>query len=299
MVKFYNKLQFRLTMSFVLLIILISGFSYYYTYAAAKDAIKQTTREELMMATNMVVSQISDNQITRLLTLKTGDDSNPLYQEQVKLIRNFRANNKEISNFYIMKKVDDKVFFILDDYEDEPCKIEEEYKNFDPELQNAFAGKTTASKNFYSDDWGTYLAGYTPIRDSQGYVIAVLGADMDVSKALEKQNFIGSLIYLVMGLAIFAAALIIFFFSTTIIRDINALTKVAKKLSEGELDFELPKIKAKNEIGLLNNAMMSVLAAVEFLRELVDEKTITQEETSQSEEYAQLGENSTLKEDGE
>lgn len=299
MIKFYNKLQFRLTLSFVLLIILISGFSYYYTYNAAKNAIKQTTREELMMATSMVKSQISNDQIDQLLALKTGDDRTPGYFEQVKLLRNFRANNKEICNFYIMKKVDDKIFFILDDAEDGPCKIEEEYKNFDPELLNAFAGNTTASKNFYSDKWGTYLSGYSPICDGQGNIIAVLGADMDVKKAVDKQNFIGSLIYLVMGLAILAAALIIFFFSTTIIRDINALTKVAQKLSAGELDFELPKIKAKNEIGLLNNAMMSVLAAVEFLREIVDEETIPPEDTFQQEEPAQMEEESTQEEGGE
>jgi len=62
------------------------------------------------------------------------------------------------------------------------------------------------------------------------------------------------------------------------------LTKVAQKLSAGELDFELPKIKAKNEIGLLNSAMMSVLAAVEFLRELVDENSDQAEEASSPEE---------------
>jgi methyl-accepting chemotaxis protein len=236
-----------------------------------------------MLATDMIATQISGDQINRMLALKNGDDNDPWYIEQVAFFQKLRANSTDICNFYIMKKVDDKIYFILDDAEDGPCKINEEYTDYDPELMKAFAGKTTASTDFYTDEWGTYLSGYTPIYDAQGKLLAVFGADMDVKKAVEKQDFIGSLIYLVMGLAILAAALIIFFFSTTIIRDINALTNIAQKLSAGELDFELPNIKAKNEIGLLNKAMMSVLAAVEFLREIVDENTEQPEEGSSSE----------------
>lgn len=129
-----------------------------------------------------------------------------------------------------------------------------------------------ASSEFYTDKWGTFLSGYAPIRDEEGKTVALIGVDMKVEKVLAKQQFIGSLIYIIIGASIIFAGLIILFFSRTIIKDIKNLTRVSKKISRGDLDIQLPLIKSKNEIYELNEALKSVIAAVEFLKDHAEEQ---------------------------
>jgi signal transduction histidine kinase len=104
----------------------------------------------------------------------------------------------------------------------------------------------------------------------------VIGVDMAVEKVLAKQKFIGSLLYIIIGLSIVIAGLIILFFSRTIIKDITNLTKATIRISQGEIDVQLPEIKSRNEIYELNEGLKSVVAAVEFLKDAAVEKNIEQ-----------------------
>jgi len=274
MTKFYNSLQFRLTMSFLVMILLISGFSYFYTYHSAKEAIKECSREELMQASEMVVSQLTADRISRLLSFKNGVENDASYIEMVNFARKFRERTPDLANIYVMKKDGDKIRFILDDLPpgagNDPAAIGEEYTDFESMLLEAFDGKTSASTAFYTDKWGTFLSGYAPVIDSGGRVLMVVGIDMKVTKAVEKQNFIGSLIYFVMGISILAAVLLIFFFSATIIKDINSLKLVANKLSAADINVDIPEIKSKNEIRELSEALKSVMAAITQLKETAE-----------------------------
>lgn len=275
MVKFYNSLQFRLTVSFLLLILLITGLTYFYTYSEAKKALKETVREELVEVVNMASSQVTEDILKKMLSLKPGDEGSAEYRQVGDFLLGLRKNSKDLANFYILKKDGDRMFFLADDafFEtpDDSAKIGEEYTDFDEALIQGFAS-ATASPEFYTDKWGTFLSGYAPLKDSTGKAVAVIGVDMAVEKVLEKQQFIGSLLYTVIGLSIVIAGLIILFFSRTIIKDITNLTKATNRISRGELDVQLPEIKSRNEIYELNEGLKSVVAAVEFLKEVAEEK---------------------------
>jgi adenylate cyclase len=212
-----------------------------------------------------------------MVSLKPGDDERPDYVALNQKLYSMRKNNPDISEFYGMRKEGDEVVFIFDDWTitnpEEQSNIDDEYSDYDLVLLEAFNGKNIASDDFYTDAWGTWLTGYAPVRDSSGRVVVVLAVDMNVNVVQQKINFIGSLIYVVMGAAILLAALLILFFSATIIKDINRMTKVANKISAGELDFQLPEIKSKNEIYELNEGLKSVVAAVEFLKEEAESKS--------------------------
>lgn len=275
MVKFYNSLQFRLTASFILLIILITALTYAYVYNEAKKALKETVREELIAVISLVSTQIKGDSLEKLLSLKPGDEGSPVHKELVTTFVNMREKSRDLANFYVLRKEGSKLFFIIDDaYFESPddiAAIGEEYKGYEKAILNGF-NTPTASSEFYTDQWGTFLSGYAPVKDRGGKTVALVGVDMKVEKVLAKQKFIGSLIYIIMGASIILAGLIILFFSRTIIKDINNLTKVSNNISQGELDIQLPVIKAKNEIYELNEALKSVIAAVEFLKEYAEEK---------------------------
>jgi sensor histidine kinase regulating citrate/malate metabolism len=276
MVKFYKSLQWKLTASFVILILLITALTYVYTYSEAKKALKDTIKDQLRMTADLAASQFTPEMIDTIVSLKTGDDSRSDYNAINLKLYDMRKNNPDISEFYGMRKEGDNIVFIFDDWTistpDDCSLIGDVYVDYDPVLLEAFEGKNVASEDFYTDEWGTWLTGYAPLRDKDGVVIAVLAVDMKVDTVQEKINFIGSLIYVIMGAAVLLAGLLILFFSATIIKDINKMTKVANKISSGDMAFELPEIKSKNEIYELNEGLKSVVAAVEFLKSEAETK---------------------------
>ena len=279
MVRFYNSLQFRLTISFILLILLITGLTYFSTYNEAKKALKETVREELTEVIGIASTQVKGDILKKMLLLKAGDEEMAEYKEVAGFLLGLRKNSKDLANFYVLRKEGDKMFFLADDaYLETPddfAKIGEEYADYDEALVQGFTA-ATASPEFYTDKWGTFLSGYAPLKDETGNTVAVIGVDMAVEKVLAKQKFIGSLLYIIIGLSIVIAGLIILFFSRTIIKDITNLTKATNRISQGELDVQLPEIKSRNEIYELNEGLKSVVAAVEFLKDVAVEKNNAQ-----------------------
>jgi methyl-accepting chemotaxis protein len=275
MVRFYNSLQFRLTISFILLILFITGLTYFSTYNEAQKALKETVREELTEVVGIASTQVKGDILKRMLLLKPGDEETAEYKKIAGFLLGLRKNSKDLANFYVLRREGDKMFFLADDaYLETPddfAKIGEEYTDNDEALIQGFTA-ATASPEFYTDKWGTFLSGYAPLKDETGNTVAVIGVDMAVEKVLAKQKFIGSLLYIIIGLSIVIAGLIILFFSRTIIKDIKSLTKATSRISQGELDVQLPEIKSRNEIYELNEGLKSVVAAVEFLKDVAAEK---------------------------
>jgi HAMP domain-containing protein len=254
----------------VILIAVITVTTYAYTYNQAKEALKDTIKNQLMQLSSIAASQLSAEQIDLLANIQAGDNENPQLLEINTLLYNIRKNDEDISEFYAMRKEsDDKIVFVADDWTiqniEDSSAVGDPYDDYEPTLLEAFKGVSTASENIYTDQWGTWLSGYAPLKNASGKTVAVLAVDMDVTVVQQKINFISSLIYYVIGFAILAAGLIILFFSMTIVKDVKAMSKVAEKISAGKLDVELPDIKTKNEIYYLNESLKSMMSAISFL----------------------------------
>ena len=48
---------------------------------------------------------------------------------------------------------------------------------------------------------GYLMTGYAPIKDSQGRYVALVGVDMSADRLVNRQKFIGTIVYLILGLA--------------------------------------------------------------------------------------------------
>ena len=138
MVRFYNSLQFRLTVSFILLILLITGLTYFSTYNEAKKALKETVREELTEVIGVASTQVKGDILKKMLLLKAGDEETAEYKEITGFLLGLRKNSKDLANFYVLRKEGEKMFFLADDaYLETPddfAKIGEEYADYDEAL---------------------------------------------------------------------------------------------------------------------------------------------------------------------
>lgn len=272
--KWYNSLQTKLTVSFLVLILLVSMSTFFFTVQEAKMAITDQMKEELSLTANIMSSQIDGDLLNQINTEE--DTENEAFMQVYQKLDELRGDNTDIITYLYIMRLDDEgnARFIVDvDYlEDGTIDVYANQLYEDAPVEDIQKGLNGphVSPEPYTDEWGTFMTGYAPIYGSAGNVVGVLGVDFDIATVKQKQDFLSSLVYYILIGSILAATSVILYFSSTIIRELNSITRVANSISKGELNVELPAIKSKSEIYELNEGMKSVLAVVEFLTDEVE-----------------------------
>jgi HAMP domain-containing protein len=263
MPRIVNSLQTKLVLSFMLLIIVIAGGTFLFTFAQTKKALLESTREDMSQFIGMISTQFTTQDVAMMSQLQPGQENTEDYLALKEKMVDMRSLSPNISNLYVMRLDGEKISFIIDDIDDAPAAIGQVYENPEPRLFQAVNGPAV-SDNLYTDEWGTFLSGYAPLKDSAGNPALIIGADMEAEKVIERQNFIGNTIYIIMGLAIVIAAALISVFSITIIRDIKKLNKTANEISKGNTNVSLNVVR-KDEIGELAESFSRMVASLKIM----------------------------------
>jgi len=259
-----NSLITKLTVSFIILILIVSGLTFFYTYSETKSALKDRMQDELQAVASVAATQIDGD---AMAALKPGDETTAQFQAINEQLNAMRSSNPDILFIYLMKKNGDVVEFVVDaDYgtDDSAAKIGEVYEGTNDELMAGFS-QPSVDKDFTTDEWGTVLSGYGPVKDSDGNVVGLLGVDMDSAKVMQQQDFIGNTIYLIIGVGILLAGAMIGYFVMSIMRDINKLNMAAGKVSKGDLDVVVD-VRRKDEVGELADSFSRMVASLKFER---------------------------------
>ncbi len=263
MQKIFNSLQTKLVLSFVLLIVVITGGTFLFTYGQTKTALLDSTKDDMSQIIGMVSSQFTPQDIATLSQLKPGQENSPEYLALRDKMIHMRSLSSNIGNIYVMRLESQKISFIVDDTNDNPAKIGQVYEEPEAGLFGAVNG-VVVSEKLYTDEWGTFLSGYAPLKDAAGKTAFIVGADMAAAKVIERQNFIGNTIYVIMGLAILIAAIMIGAFSVTIIKDIKKLNKTADEISKGNTDVNVNVVR-KDEIGELAESFGRMVTSLKIM----------------------------------
>jgi len=258
--RLLQSLTVKLIFAFILMLGLITGLIFFYTYQSSKQALFGTLQESLKDIAAASASQINGDVVE---SFKPGDESSPQFTAMRDQLLAMRKNNSDIHYSYIMKPSGNDVAFVVDDTygkEEGAAAIGEIYKDTeDPtrqsqdnkEILSGLKGPAAGSA-LYTDQWGDFLSGYAPVVDSQGKTVAVFGLDMDASEVTTKEDFIGHQIYLVLAIIFVFATLIVAYFAWTISRDIRMLNAALIAIAERKGQTKFPTdVKRKDEIGQL------------------------------------------------
>jgi HAMP domain-containing protein len=270
MSKLIHSLQTKLIASFIILILFVSAATFLYTYNETKKAMLASTRDDMINTIGMIAQQFTPDEVEAISQLKAGQQNSAEYIALIEKMQTIRALSPNIINIYAMSINDGQVIFLVDDAEDNPATIGEQYEQPEAQLFTAVNG-ITASENLYTDEFGTYLSGYAPLNTPTGNTI-IIGADMDASTVKERENFIGNTIYLIIGASIAVAAAIVGYFSLTIIRDIKKLNTTAEEISKGNMNVTV-NVERKDEIGDLAESFSRMVASLKFMMSESQEQT--------------------------
>ena len=264
MPKFINKLEVKLTASFIILILAISGLTFFYTFHETKIALKNILQGELRAVACVVASQINGDNFEKI---RPGDEKKPVFLSIRDDMYAAEKSNPDIKYIYTYRANDEKsVKFVVDSeygFSKDAAGIDEVYKDITPEMMKGMTAPISESK-FSTDKWGTFLSGYAPIKNSKGLLVGAVGIDMLSKTVTEKEKFIGYTLVIIFLIAVLIAGLIIQYFSKTIIRDVNKLNKVANEISTGNMDVRMD-VKRNDELGELAESFGRMVASLKIM----------------------------------
>jgi serine phosphatase RsbU (regulator of sigma subunit) len=143
-----------------------------------------------------------------------------------------------------------------------------------PEMLKAFDGPT-ADRKLGTDEWGAFLSGYSPIFDSGGRAVAILGVDMTAQDVYRAQKEVLWRAVFVFALGIFLAISLGTLISGGVTGRIAELMTGADRVAHGDLEYKV-RVRGSDEIarlGLLFNNMSSDLKQhIDKLRRATAEK---------------------------
>ena len=122
-------------------------------------------------------------------------------------------------------------------------------------------GKPYATPDWTEDKWGTWVAGFVPIKDQDGSLIAVLGMDLDVKSEANKVAFIQQVSIAVVFIAFVLAILLAMTIARILNRPVSILREGAERVANRDFSTRI-EVKSRDELGLLANTFNEMVTEI-------------------------------------
>lgn len=268
MTKLKSSIEAKINLVFgaMLAAILLMGVNYIYRDIKSKAAIKKEIQETLRATAELAAGRIDPAAHARI---KPGDEGKPAYMKISDIIYEIQHENPDIKYLYTFRAQDGKkVKFVVDAMwgrgeEEDLVMVDEIYDETSEKMVLAL-DTTQVEDEAESDEWGTFLSGYAPIKFKDGKSSGAVGVDITSGTIREKQDVYGTLVNILFFTCVLFAAVAVMFISKGIIRDLNKLTLAAYEISKGNMDAPI-KIDRKDEIGDLASSFKRMAASLRIM----------------------------------
>jgi len=253
----FKSFRFKLFVIFFLTTLIVSGLGIYLVYRAGIEAQLDALRRTVVGVATATALMIP---VDKHMMVDPGEQKmSPLTNELDYILYQVTETNPDIKYVYTLIATDDPNIckFVLASEEYGLEEIDPNTVNYDvsqkPELRKGIAFvKPVATENFYTDEWGTWLSGYAPLKDKSGRTVAIVGADISVKRILGYQKTIKIWALGVLAVIFIISLLLSFLISSRITVPLVKITEHTRVISHG--DFKKIDIEAKDEIRTLADA---------------------------------------------
>lgn len=291
------SLRLKLLVGFTLVFSLVFAAAFYWFYQFGTQMALDRIEEDLTITLRGVLDGVNGDEFEALVKEGVVDESgvpgnDPRYIAHQKWLTTAMQIEPRLRSTYTFVKGDwDRgIHWVGDTYrvtdpEDMTVFMEPYTVTEDSVLLNGLV-EDTVNMNFYTDDWGTWVSAYGPIRNSQGEVVGGLGMDMNAGYVQQVQSAILNRIVIAFLITYVTLFILVYVISRGLTRPITALTAVAERVAEGEYDQDISKLysgRMRDEVSTLAHVfdMMidKVHAREEHLKRQVRELRIEIDQT--------------------
>ncbi len=199
-IKLYSgRIKTKLTINTIgicLIIALLMGSSF---AMSTKESNLQNIRKNAINLACSVALLVDADSLTSIKS-----ETDPRYQEQVAKLKQLQKDTGIKFVYTLAETGNGKTRFVLDAGEGEDhSPLNSEYDYLD-EMKQAFSGTANADTSVYTDQWGSQLSGYAPIKDSSGKVVGIACVDVDAAdiNASFMQNLRLIILFALLGMLI-------------------------------------------------------------------------------------------------
>lgn len=139
--------------------------------------------------------------------------------------------SKDIKYIYTVKKEGDHFVFTVDPDTVKPAEYGEEVVHTDKQ-ESAWAGKSGVDEETYEDEWGCFYTAWSPVRNSHGDVVGLVGVDFSADWYNSQTTQITAAIVIVCVLSLVIGFVITFLLTNQLRRRIRAINDELSTLSE-------------------------------------------------------------------
>lgn len=258
--KLFSGFRAKITIVLIFSMLFVGALSNFLIYKYALDFQFQQLRDKLMAISRTAALLIDADALIQVPLKKEGINS-AQYKTIAKQLLEVKEVNPSIAYIYTMAKTSKPTIFqFVVDPEPEP-EAEEEASAYPgdeydasrfPQMVKAFNGPS-ADNQMQRDEWGVFLSGYAPIRNTKGEAVAILGVDMEASDVYGVQQQVKARALVVLIVGILLSVILGMVISSRVAKPIKDLVKGTRYIASGHLDYNV-EVKGKDEIAELGNA---------------------------------------------
>ncbi len=273
----YPTFRSRLAIVLIILAALFAAVVSSILYINFKTELRNSLRHRLENITTLAGLQQDGDDLQKVQV--EGDESFQKIREQNLKIR---KADPELRFVYTMRKDAKGIYFVVDaglPSETGYSPYGTRYEEPGPALVENFDSMTNTvlESDFYSDEYGTFLSGYTPIFNSIGQRVGVLGVDISANTILAQERAYLSrllVIYLISLVLLIVGGIVS---ANYLAKPIIGLRDMANQISRGDFNFritDIPRTRELAELALDFNTMTENLSRlINDLEERVQERT--------------------------
>jgi len=131
--------------------------------------------------------------------------------------------------------------------------------------KRAFMNGETMERDLYTDKWGSWISSYTPIKDANGKIVGVLGADIEADYVFEVRQQIRDRVFSSFAITYGILFSLVYLMSGILTQRLKTLAEAATKIGEGDYAQNLPQLttgKSSDEISQLAKVFDIMMAKV-------------------------------------
>ncbi len=187
---------------------------------------------------------------------------NENYTRTLQQLNNLAVTSNYPYIYTLIRDHDDTFYFIFDtdDYDakqGETLSFSREYINMPVEVIEAYeSGKITITRDYYTDEWGTFQSIYLPVLNRQNKVEFIIGVDYDASYISSLRMKMILICIMAFGATLPFIALLVLLLKRDVIKHVN-------ELNENILLNQQENITLKNYLSNIIESMPSILVAID------------------------------------
>ena len=200
-------------------------------------SMKSLLRRHMISVADTAAASVDGDFLGRMTADDVGSDEYNRIVSTLLLIKDAQKDS-DIKYIYTVKRAGDHFVFTVDPDPDNPADFEEDVVKTDGQ-DLAWSGTSATDKEQYEDEWGCYYSAWSPIRDSKGEIVGLVGMDF-VADWYDGQVASHTRVVLIIGLLALAGGLLIMFMLTAQLRrkfmmlssEMSILSEYVMELSE-------------------------------------------------------------------